>query len=174
MSEQAGRYQRSFSGMVGAMLVLLVVVGGYVAFRAVNRNDVADPVTPIDFTGAATYAEEQADFEVLTPPSLPDGWIATSARWTGGREPHWHLGLLTERKQYVGLEQEDRSAEDMVEEHVDEEAAQGEDVRIGGRTWQSWFDDRDQALVLEEDEVTTLVVGTVDRATLEEYVATLG
>ena len=44
MSGQAGRYQRSFSGMVGAMVVLLVVIGGYVAFRAVNRNDVADPV----------------------------------------------------------------------------------------------------------------------------------
>jgi hypothetical protein len=173
MSGQAGRYQRSVSGMVGAMVVLLLVVAGYVAFRAVNRNDVKDPVTAMDWKGAATYATEQADFEVLSPSTLPRGWIATSARWAGGRDPHWHLGLLTERRQYVGLEQEDRSAEDMVEDYVDPAAAQGEDVEIDGQTWQSWFDEEDQALVLEQDDVTTLVVGTVEQGTVADFVDSL-
>ncbi|GAA1938604.1 DUF4245 domain-containing protein [Nocardioides marmoribigeumensis] len=173
MSAQAGRYQRSVSGMVGAMVVLLAVIGGYVAFRAVNRNDVADPVTAFDWRGPATYARQQADFTVLTPSRLPDGWIATSARWTGGREQHWHLGLLTGQRQYVGVEQEDRSVDDMVHEYVDPDAARGKDVRIDGRTWQSWFDDQDQALVLEQEDVTTLVVGTLDRGTVEDFVATL-
>ena len=171
---QPGRYQRSFSGMIGALLVLLLVIAGFVAFRAVNRNDVKDPVTPIDWRGPATYAREQADFEVRSPESLPDGWIASSARWTGGRDPHWHLGLLTEQRQYVGLEQEDRSLDDMVEEYVDPDAAQGKDVVIAGQTWESWFDDEDQALVLEGDDVTTLVVGTVDRKTVEDFVRSLG
>ncbi len=173
MSSQAGRYQRSFSGLVGALVVLLAVIAGYVAFRAVNRNDVADPVVAIDWRPRATNAREQADFSVLTPEELPEGWIATSARWTGGRDAHWHLGLLTGRRQYVGLEQRDRSVEDMVGQYVDPDAAQGEDVRIGGRTWQSWFDDRDQALVLEQDDVTTLVVGSVDRGTVEDFARSL-
>ncbi len=173
MSSQAGRYQRSFSGMVGALLVLLLVIGGYVAFRAVNRNEPADPVTPFDWRGPASYAREQADFELLAPASLPRGWFATSARWTGGREAHWHLGVLTQRRQYLGVEQEDRSVDDMVEEYVDPDAARGKDVRIDGQTWQSWFDDEDQALVLERDDVTTLVVGTVDRGTVEGFVRTL-
>jgi hypothetical protein len=155
------------------MVVLLVVIGGYVVFRAVNRNDVADPVTPFDWRGPATYAREQADFTVLAPSRLPDGWIATSARWTGGRDEHWHLGMLTAQKQYVGVEQEDRSVEDMVHEYVDENAAQGKDVRIDGRTWQSWFDDEDQALVLEQKDVTTLVVGTLDQKTVADFVTTL-
>ncbi len=173
MSEQAGRYQRSFSGMVGALLVLMLVIAGYVAFRAVNRNDVADPVTPVDWRGPATYAREQATFTVRTPTELPDGWIASSARWTGGRDPHWHLGLLTGQRQYVGLEQEDRSVDDMVAEYVDPDAAQGEDVQIDGETWQSWFDEEDQALVLEGDDVTTLVVGTVPRDQVEDFVRSL-
>ena len=173
MSDSAGRYQRSFSGLVGAMLVLLVVVGGFVAFRAVNRNDVADPVRSIDWRGPATYAREQADFDVATPGRLPEGWIASSARWTGGRDQHWHLGMLTERRQYVGLEQEDRSRDDMVAEYVDEDAARGEDVEIDGRTWETWFDDEDQALVLEGDDVTTLVVGTTERSVVEDFVRTL-
>ena len=173
MSGQAGRYQRSFSGLVGAMAVLLLVIGGFVAFRAVNRTAPADPVTPFDWRGPATYAREQADFHVLAPASLPRGWFATSARWTGGRDAHWHLGLLTGRRQYVGVEQEDRSVDDMVQEYVDPNAARGKDVRIGGQTWQSWFDDEDQALVLEQKDVTTLVVGTVDRGTVEDFVKTL-
>ena len=173
MSGQAGRYQRSFSGLVGAMAVLLAVIGGYVAFRAVNRNDVADPVVPFDWRGPAAYAREQADFAVLSPSRLPDGWIATSARWTGGRDEHWHLGMLTAQKQYVGVEQEDRSVDDMVGEYVDPNAARGKDVRIGGQTWQSWFDDEDQALVLEQDKVTTLVVGTLPQASVAEFVRTL-
>ena len=173
MSGQAGRYQRSVSGMVGAMVVLLAVIGGYVAFRAVNRNDVADPVTPFDWRGTATYARQQADFAVLTPARLPDGWIATSARWTGGRDEHWHLGLLTGQRQYLGIEQEDRSVEDMVAEYVDDNAAQGKDVTIDGQTWQSWFDGEDQALVLESDKVTTLVVGTLPQKAVVDFVTTL-
>ena len=61
----------------------------------------------------------------------------------------------------------------MVEEYVDAGAAQGDDVEIDGQTWQSWFDEQDQALVLEQDDVTTLVVGTTDRAALEEFVGSL-
>jgi hypothetical protein len=173
MSGQAGRYQRSFSGLLGAMTVLLLVIGGYVAFRAVTRNDVADPVTPFDWRGPTTYARQQADFTVLSPARLPEGWIATSARWIGGRDAHWHLGLLTSRRQYVGIEQEDRSVSDMVEEYVDPNAAQGKDVRIDGQTWQSWFDDQDQALVLVQKNVTSLVVGSVDRSSVEDFVKTL-
>ena len=173
MSAQAGRYQRSFSGMVGAMVVLLLVILGFVAFRAINRNDVADPVVALDWRHPASYARDQADFDVLAPSSLPAGWIATSARWTGGHDEHWHLGMLTGQRQYVGVEQEDRSVQDMVEEYVDPNAARGKDVRIGGQTWQSWFDDEDQALVLPQDDVTTLVVGTLDRASVEDFVRTL-
>ena len=52
-------------------------------------------------------------------------------------------------------------------------AAQGDDVEIDGQTWQSWFDEQDQALVLEQDDVTTLVVGTVDQATVVDFVDSL-
>lgn len=171
---QAGRYQRSFSGLIGSMVVLLVVVGAYVAFRAVNRTEPADPVRPVEWERSVDYARDQADFDLLAPDELPTGWIATSVRYTGGRDPHWHLGMLTGQRQYVGLEQEDRSAEDMVADYVDAEAQQGEDVEIGGQTWESWFDAEDQALVLEGEDVTTLVVGTVPQETVVDFVASLG
>ena len=174
MSEQPGRYQRSFAGMIGAMVVLVLVVGAFVVFRDVTREDPADPVEAVEFKRAATYARTQADFDLLAPDRLPEGWIATSVRYRGGEEQSWHLGVLTDEKRYVGLEQSGRTVPDMVEDFVDEEASQGEDVSVAGETWESWTDDdEDLALVREADGVTTLVVGRVPLATLEQLIATL-
>jgi hypothetical protein len=174
MSEQPGRYERSFSGMVGAMVVLVLVVAGFVIFREVNRNDPVSPVKALDITQSVEFAREEARFPLLAPAELPEGWIATSVRFQNGRQQSWHLGMLTEDEKYVGLEQERRSLDDMVEEHVDEEAERGDDVVVDGQTWQTFTDeDDDLALVRETPEVTTLLVGRVSQETFEELLATL-
>src|SRR4051794_22910435 len=157
MSSQPGRYQRSFRGMIGAMLVLLLVVAAFVAFRGALRNDPGDPVKAVDYKDPAKFARGEADFDVLVPRPLPDGWIATSVRYVEGPEQSWHLGMLTHDRRYVGLEQADRPASSMVEEFVDENAVEGDQVRIGGHSWQRWSDSGDDvALVRTGTGVTTL------------------
>jgi hypothetical protein len=174
MSERPGRYQRSFSGMVGAMIVLVLVVGLFVAFRAINRDQPENTVDAVDYSRPAEFAREQARFPLLAPAELPEGWRATSVRFTNGRDQAWHVGFLTGADQYVGLEQADESAEDLVEEHVDANASEGAPVTVDGEEWRSWTDGGgDTALVRETGQVTTLVVGTVDRETLVEFVHTL-
>jgi hypothetical protein len=174
MSERPGRYQRSFSGMVGAMIVLVLVVALFVAFRAVNRTQPENTVDAVDYSRPAEFAREQARFPLLAPAELPEGWRATSVRFTNGRDQAWHVGFLTGDDRYVGLEQADEDAEDLVEEHVDAEATEGRPVTVDGDEWRTWTDaGGDTALVRETDEVTTLVVGTVDRETLVEFVHTL-
>jgi len=174
MSEQAGRYQRSFPGMVGAMVVLLVVIGAFVAFRDLNRTDPADPVKAVDYRSPARFARQEARFPVLAPRQLPDGWMATSARFENGDQQSWHLGVLTEDRHYVGLEQSEDSPGTMVEEFVDEKAIEGGEVSVGGQSWRSWTSpDGDRALVREVEGGTTLVVGPVPEATLETFLATL-
>jgi len=174
MSEQPGRYERSFSGMVGAMVVLVLVVAGFVIFREINRNDPANPVKALDITQSVEFAREEARFPLLAPAELPEGWIATSVRFERGRQQSWHLGMLTDEEKYVGLEQERQPLDDMVEEHVDEEAERGDDVVVDGQTWQTFTDeDDDLALVRETPEVTTLLVGRVPQETFEELLATL-
>ncbi|HET6563662.1 MAG TPA: DUF4245 domain-containing protein [Marmoricola sp.] len=174
MSERPGRYQRSVSGMVGAMIVLVLVVGLFVAFRAINRNEPEHHVDAVDYSRPAEFAREQARFPILAPTELPEGWRATSVRFTNGRDQAWHVGFLTGADQYVGLEQADETAENLVEQHVDEEATEGDPVTIDGEEWQSWTDEGgDTALVKETDEVTTLVVGTAPQETLVEFVHTL-
>ena len=39
MSEQPGRYQRSMSGMVGALLVTILAIVAFVGFRAFTGSD---------------------------------------------------------------------------------------------------------------------------------------
>jgi hypothetical protein len=174
MSERPGRYQRSFPGMVGAMIVLVVVVALFVAFRAINRTEVENTVDAVDFSGPAEFAREQARFPVLAPAELPEGWRATSVRFDNGRDQAWHVGFLTAADDYVGLEQADESAADLVEQHVDEDATEGDPVTVDGEEWRSWTDEGgDSALVRETDEVTTLVVGTVEQQTLVEFIHTL-
>ena len=174
MSEQPGRYQRSFSGMVGAMVVLALVIAAFVIFREVNRNDPPSPVKALEYSQPADFAREEARFPLLAPGELPEGWIVTSVRFQNGRQQSWHLGMLTDEEKYVGLEQERQPLDDMVEEHVDEEAERGDDVEIDGETWQTFTDDEDDlALVRETPRVTTVLVGRVSQETLEELLATL-
>jgi hypothetical protein len=160
--------------MIGAMVVLLLVVGAFVLFRDVNRNAPADPAQAVDFERPAQYARTTADFPLLAPDQLPEGWIATSVTFEDGKRQAWHLGTLTDEQRYVGLEQARRPVATMVEQYVDEEAVQGEDVVIDGVAWQTWTDEGDDlALVRKADDVTTLLVGRVPQETLEELLQTL-
>ena len=173
MSEQAGRYQRSASGMIGAMLVLLAVIGAFVVFRDVNRTDLENPVRAVDYPQTLGYARDQADFRLLAPTTLPEGWRATSVDFVP--EPaKWHLGVLTDQDRYVGLEQSRSSLDDMVETYVDREAVRGKPVEVEGQAWRSWTDQGgDTALTREDGEITTLVVSTAGLDVLVEYVETL-
>lgn len=174
MSEQPGRYQRSFPGMIGAMIVLVLVVGAFVVVRSLFQEEPQDPVEPVDITRPVEYARGQAEFPLLAPAELPEGWIATSVRFTDGDEQAWHLGFLTGERRYVGLEQAELPAATMVEQHVDEEATEGEEIAVAGEQWQRWAaPDDDLALVREGDDVTTLVVGRVSQETLEELLTSL-
>lgn len=160
-------------GMIGAMIVLLAVVVGFVAFRDLNRNDPDNPVRALDYEQTAAYARQQADFPLLVPEPLPEGWKVTSVEFVP--EPaRWHLGQLTDAGKYVGLEQADRSAAAMVETYVDQEAVRGEKITVDGKEWTTWTDAKgDTALVHSDGGTTTLVVGTVDQEALAAYITTL-
>jgi hypothetical protein len=187
MSEQPGRYQRSFGGIVGALLVLVLGIGAFVVLRDVTRVDPPDPVRPVDYVQPARFAQQAAPFEVLTPRVLPDGWTATSVRFEPAADDQsWHVGVLTAEQRYIGIEQGERTVGAMVAEFVDAQAQEGGEVQIEGRAWRIYTDPGrdpeadpstaprgDLALVRQDDGATTLVVGTVSEDQLIEYVSSL-
>ena len=128
MSEQPGRYQRSVSGMVGAMLVLLLVVAAYVGFRALNRDNIEVEPETVDYLEAVQFAQD-ADWTVVYPPSVPQGWRSTSVESQQGEA--WGIGFLTPGG-FAGLHQSDTAASDLLETYVDEETTELAPVEIGG------------------------------------------
>jgi hypothetical protein len=174
-----GRYQRTSGGLVGAMLVTVLAVLAFVAFRAVTTDKEPTPVRAVDYVSVVSSAREDGRLVVVAPERLPLGWKATSATYDGGASPTWHLGTLTDGGKYVGIEEGRSSIEDLVGEHVDADAERGEDVTIGGETWQTWADtggDYAVARSLVEDGETVeswLVVGTAARDEIHDFAASL-
>jgi Protein of unknown function (DUF4245) len=175
VSEQAGRYQRSAGGMVGAMAVLVVLVLAWVGIHALTSSSASNDTRTVDYAAVVPAVRREARLDVLAPPRLPAGWRATSTGFTNGAREHWHLGVLTDRDRYVGLEQSADPVRSMVESYVDESAARKPPVDVAGKAWSAYTDaGGDLALVRRDGRTTTLVVGhEVPRATLVSYVASL-
>lgn len=175
VSEQAGRYQRSFGGMLAALLVLVLVVVGYVVIRSVvmPAQHTAEPT--VDYSEVVPPAKKAARFDLVAPSRLPRGWSATSVRFDPGPPQHWHLGVLTPEQSYVGLEQGDRPVAAMVDEYVDRAATRQPATDVAGQPWSTYTDaGGDLAFVRRQGRATTLVVGhDVSRPQLEGYVASL-
>ena len=113
--EKPGRYQRSASGMVGAMVLLVVLVGGFVAVQALGRDHDVEPVRTVDYRPVAQQARTARTLFVFTPDPMPAGWRATSVSYVPGRAPSWHLGMLTDQGSYVGIEESLATERDVVE-----------------------------------------------------------
>ena len=174
-----GRYQRSSGGLIGALIVTVAVVVAFVSFRAFTSDDKPTPVRAIDYSAAVEGARADGKLTVLAPDRLPLGWKATSATYTRGVSPTWHLGMLTGDTKYVGVEEARESVDDLVEEHVDENAQRGEDVTIGSQKWQTWTDsDGDYAVARALDgpkgaEESVLVVGSAPERQVRQLAGSL-
>ena len=92
---QPSRYTRSFSGMTGALIVTVLAVLAFVAWRGLFRSDVDDTPEAVDWQESVELAE-QADLRVVHPRELPAGWTATSVDLVAGDDPRWGLGVLTD------------------------------------------------------------------------------
>jgi hypothetical protein len=178
-SPAAGRYQRSTGGLVGAMVVTVLAVGGYAGVRALTDQNQSTPVQAVDYHAMERSGRADHKLLVMAPPSLPRGWKATSADYETGTDPTWHLGVLTDEGNYVGVEEALGGVQDLVEKYVDPNAAHGKDVTVGGQVWQTWTD-KDGDYALSRSQLmgshvyeTWLVVGSAPNATIRDYAASL-
>lgn len=178
-SSPAARPDRSVLGLVGAIIVTVLAVVGFVAFRAVSRDNPSTPVATVPYQVSLDRGRAQGVLQMFAPDQLPRGWRSTSASYVGGDAPHWHLGLLSGTTRFLGLEESRDSLGSLVHAHVDPDAEAGPKVEVGATTWQSWSDSGgDHALGRNLPDRTgksqsVLVYGNVDIATLQDYAASL-
>ena len=176
MSQQPSRYTRSFSGMVGALVVTVLFVVAFVAWRGLFRTDVDDTPVAVDWQERVELAQ-QADLSVVHPRELPAGWTATSTELAAGDDPRWALGVLTVDGDFVGIRQQDSSVDDLVELYVDEEAEAGPDATVASEitdTWQTFSDEGgDHGYATEIGDEALLVYGSAPVAEIEAYIGLL-
>lgn len=166
--------RKTAGDMVRSLAVVMVLVGILVVFNVAEQPDPV--VRDIDYTGAVELARQQAPYDVLAPDPLPDGWRATSARTRpDGDGVTWHLGLVTARESYAGLEQSDTSDRRGFVDRFTSGATAAGTVDIGGRTWRrlEGGEPERRGLVSTDDGVVTVVAGGARWEELEQLAASL-
>ncbi len=173
------RYSRTSGGLIGAMIVTVLAVLAFVGFRALTTDHDPTPVQTVDYVAVAKASRSDGKLKILVPEPLPSGWKATSATYTRGASPAWHLGMLTTSGRYVGVEEAAASVQDLATEHVDPDAKPGKDVTIGGETWQTFTDAGGDYAVArsgtacDDDVDSVLVVGTAPEKQIRELAGSL-
>ncbi|MGN0064201.1 MAG: DUF4245 family protein [Nocardioides sp.] len=171
MSEKSGRYERSFGGLIGAMVITVAAVLGFLVWKDTFSGDAEQETVPVEWSESVKLAQD-AGMRVAHPNELPTGWIATSVDLVAVGETRWGMGLLTDDEDFVGLRQQDKALSEMVKTYIDKSAEQGEDVEIDSdvaTAWQVWTDEGgDTGYSAEVGDEVLLVYGS---APAEEIVA---
>lgn len=172
----ARRYPRSFGGLIGSMIVLLLVVVAYWFVAILPHDETENRPEPVDYL-ETVRAVQGAGVEIAYPPSLPSGWTAREPQFTPGDRPVWGLPLLTADGTFAGVQQEDAPLADLLDTYVPQGARQGKDARLDSRlssTWTTWSDGaRDHAFATELDGDTLLVYGSASVADLRRLAESL-
>lgn len=175
-AKQQAKIDRARSRNLRSLVWSLVACFGVIAFLAfVTWRPHEETVRAIDNYGPKlAQARESAPYRVLAPEPMPAGWQVTSAELTApaGGPVSWHLGIVTTDRSYVGLEQSNGPAGKFTADELGQTEADGTSTLPG---WQRkrLLDRDERALVRTAAGVTTIVTGTTDYPTLEQFAQAL-
>lgn len=171
-------YQRSATGLLGALLACLGLIAVVFALTLFQRHGSTNPAPTVDFKPALVAARQQAAFDVLAPAHLPRGTRATSVEWLAVVGKHrfarWHVGFVTAAGDYIGLEQGTAPASRFIRAHTVANMP-GPTVTINGRRWRSMssIHEVEHALIWTRGGVTTLVTGTAPKEQIVAFARSL-
>jgi len=169
-STGSSRGNPAMGDIVRSMVVIAVIILGLYGVGQLFTSDKKAEVETVDYVSVVAQARPAATFPLAAPPSLPDGWRATSARFQANG---WHLGVLTDDDDYVGLEQL-RSSRARVVERFAEGSKSAGTAEVAGQTWSVRTGPKGRwTYVRDEDGLTTLVNTSASRRVLERYIASL-
>lgn len=162
------RQRTRLRDMIGAVVVLLVIVGAVVGFgRSCSFSpggpSVAPPTKTVDVSANLAAAASSVDFPVRQP-EVPAGWRANSSSTTAvgrGDGVIVRVGWLTPER-YIQLSQSGGAVADVVAaETGHEDAGSLGSVDVDGTRWTIYPGRRDErAWVVRLDKATVLITGT--------------
>lgn len=159
----------SLAAVLGMVAVLVLIVP--------RVSSVSGP--PVDVHAAAVDVQERTGWPIVEPVGLPEGWNATSARYTVATAgfPTWHAGYQTPSGTYVAVEQTMDPTREWIESQTNRAPKVGT-LEAAGRTWTMYErDTKVQNSLVDAPEgegvLTTLVTGTATFEEMEQFVETL-
>ena len=163
----------SLANMGRSLFVILVLVGGLVAIVP-RVSEVRQPA--VDAAAVVGYAVKSTGTPFWFPSPVPDGWVATNARYAGSTDsvPTWQAGWTTPDDRYFSLAQAKDATSGWLASATNKAKATGS-AQIAGRTWTTYVDDRKQAIMSSaSDGLTTVVATTGSMEDLSGFVTRLG
>lgn len=169
-----GRYERSFGGLIGSMIVLVLVVLGIVVFRGTFRDTPEFEPADVDYDQLVASVQETG-MQPVYAPEVPDGWSVKDASYVPGDRPALDVVFATDDDRTAGVHQEDASEQDLLDTYVGEGATEsGDTLTTPVGTWTGWEDsDDDHAWTLELGDDTVLVFSSGDPDALRSLVESL-
>jgi preprotein translocase subunit SecG len=164
---------RTLTNMVWALLACFVVVA---FLMIVTWRPKEEKVRAVEYTAQLQDARKVAPW-VRGPEPMPAGWSATSVEFRAPEQQPitWHLGVVTDAKKYVGLEQSNVTGGEFPADKLGRTTDDGTST-VGGVTWQRKIlldRKKENALVLVGSGVTTIVTGNAGYPALEAFASTL-
>jgi Protein of unknown function (DUF4245) len=152
---------------VGVLVLVILAIWGVGKFFTQKPDS---PTPTVDYASTVKSARPAADFALLAPPSLPAGWKATSVSFN---PKAWHLGVLTNAGDYIGLEQAKITLARSVAQFAKGGKSAGR-ATIGSQTWHVRKGPKNYVtFVRTQDGLTTLVTGDAPRSVIVDYISSL-
>jgi len=159
-----------------SVFVIGLIILALFAFGRLFTTTPEQTVSTVDYQPIVAQARTTSDDPLLAPPTLPDGWRATSARYDPGADGAsgtWHLGVVTDDDEYIGLEQTPLALDRAVKKWAEGSEEAGS-AQVAGQVWAVFAGPRDRiTYAVRKDDRTTLINGTVSVEVLESYISSL-
>lgn len=173
------RGTETIGDMVRSMLVVLIPVALVAGFVGLVRPSTAE-VREVDWERTLEIARESADFAVLGPDDLPEGWTATRVAYEAGAsagDDAWRLNAVTDDGEYVGLVQRPGELDRVVRVELPDFTSDGTSL-VDAETWQRYVevadDPADHALVQQvDDTVVVVLTSATDYSLAESFASSL-
>lgn len=172
---RADRLGMTIGGMVLTVLLVFgaVLVVAFFTFRPTDES-----VKVVDYQPTITAAQKSGPFPPAYPSPVPAGWQATSVRYrvspTNPKIATWHLGFYIPGDEYAAVEQSNANDDQFIPETTDKGKAEGEQL-VNGVPWTKYVSPQSghRSLVLIQNQLTTVVTGTLTYSALGDFAASL-
>lgn len=183
--EEPARYNRSPKGLLAALLVTVLAVVVFAAFREAFRDP---PERSGEYKEYASTVEtaQDAGIRIVNLREIPQGWEVSNVEYVAGARPTWAINLLTDEGRFVGVFQSDvddvaQTLQDLGVEGPEPGDAGAFRSDLDAGLWQTWAGTDGElaySTTLAEGDPATrgetvLVYGPAGRADQEQLIALL-